>query len=93
MRVSGGYAGGRPTTGVLSPVSLVVVPLLVLLSPVPQEIRKIGVTMTASFQIYGGSCKFMLYSLLSNKVANAMFYIELLHRAIKTQAPTPHKRT
>ena len=30
--------------------------------------------MTASFQIYGGNCKFMLYSLLSNKFAKAMFY-------------------
>jgi len=59
-------------------VPLIVVPLLVLLSPVPQEIRKIGVTMTASFQIYGGNCKFMLYSLLSNKFVKAMFYIELL---------------
>ena len=59
-------------------VPLIVVPLLVLLSPVPQEIRKIGVTMTASFQIYGGNCKFMLYALLSNKFVKAMFYIELL---------------
>ena len=33
--------------------------------------------MTASFQKYGGNCKFMLYSLLSNKFAKAMFYIEL----------------
>ena len=32
--------------------------------------------MAASFQIYGGNCKFMLYSLLSNKFAKAMFYIE-----------------